>query len=296
MILLRTVESRQPRGTVDELVSIVVASKDGLPWLRRLVAACRSARLQGATLVIVDGASRDGTVEWLEAEAPGGEVGDLRWMSRPDSGIAEAWNRGVEAARGEWIVFLGVDDLPGDIAAWNRAVECLTKLPTTYEIAAFPVGMVSSREDDLGVQVPTVGIGNREIFAVNTLPHQGVFHRRAIWSRLGGFDARFPVACDYEFLVRAVVAGANVRLCAGPPPVRMTFGGVSKHDPLGNLREFRQIQILHGVRRLRTRWWLAWARAVVRAWIRPLIGDPLSRRIADGVRRLRGLPRAWTVP
>lgn len=281
---------------MSDSVSIVVATKDGLPWLRRLVAACRDTQLQGATLVIVDGASRDGTVDWLEAEAPGGMAGDLRWMSRPDSGIAEAWNRGVEAARGEWIVFLGVDDLPGEPAAWRRAVESLAKLPTICEIASFPVGMVSPQKADLGVEVPTLGIDNREIFALNTLPHQGVFHRRAIWSRLGGFDARFPVACDYEFLVRALVAGANVRLCAGPPPVRMTFGGVSKQDPLDNLREFRRIQILHGVRRFRMHWWLAWARALLRACMRPLIGDPMSRRIADGFRRLRGLPRAWTVP
>ncbi len=281
---------------MSEVVSIVVASKDGLPWLRRLVAACRAARLEGATLVIVDGASRDGTVEWLEAEAPGGEADDLRWMSRPDSGLAEAWNRGVAAARGEWIVFLGVDDLPGEAAAWERAVECLERLPPTCEIAAFPVGMVSPREADLGVQRPTLGLGNREIFSVNTLPHQGVFHRRSLWSRLGGFDPRFPVACDYEFLVRALVAGVEVQLCDGSPPVRMTFGGISKHDPLGNLREFRHIQILHGVRRFRTRWWLAWARAVGRAWARPLIGDSLGRRISDDLRRLRGLPRAWTVP
>jgi len=264
---------------VSEVISIVVASRNGLPWLRRLVAACREARLQGATLVVVDGASRDGTVDWLEAEAPGGEAGDLRWMSQPDSGIAEAWNRGVEAARGEWIVFLGVDDLPGEAAAWSRAVECLAKLPTACDLAAFPVGMVSPQKADLGVQV-----------------HQGVFHRRSLWSRLGGFDARFPVACDYEFLVRALVAGATVRLCAGPPPVRMTFGGVSKHDPLGNLWEFRRVQMLHGVRRFRTRWWLAWARGLSRAWMRLLIGDPMSCRLADGFRRLRGLPRVWTVP
>ena len=296
MIMLRGSESRLSRVTVKESVSIVVASKDGLPWLRRLVAACREARLQGATLVIVDGASSDGTVDWLEAEAPGGEAGDLRWISRPDSGIAEAWNRGVKAARGEWILFLGVDDLPGEAAAWSRAVEWLAKLPTTCEIAAFPVGVVSPQKADLGVQLPKLGTGNLEIFTMNTLPHQGVFHRRAIWSRLGGFDARFPVACDYEFLVRALVAGADARLYAGPPPVRMTFGGVSKHDPLGNLQEFRRIQILHGVRQFRVRWWLAWGRALLRAWVRPVIGDSMSRQIADGFRRLRGLPRAWTVP
>jgi hypothetical protein len=202
----------------------------------------------------------------------------------------------VATARGEWIIFLGADDLPSEAAAWRRAVDLLATLPPACEVAAFPVGMVSQQEVDLGVQVPMLGIGNRAIFSVNTLPHQGVFHRRALLTRLGGFDGRFPVACDYEFLVRALVAGADVRLFSGPPPARMTFGGVSKHDPLGNLREFRRIQILHGVRRFRSRWWLAWARALARKSARPFIGDPTSARIADTIRRLRGLPRVWTVP
>ncbi|MFM7244085.1 MAG: glycosyltransferase [Planctomycetaceae bacterium] len=279
-----------------EFISIIVATKDALPWLRRLVAACRAAQLDGAKLVIVDGASRDGTVEWLESEAPAGETGDLRWMSRSDSGIAEAWNRGVTAARGEWVVFLGADDLPAEATAWRRAADCLKGLSPACEIAAFPICMVSPAQTVIGEQVPTLGAECGEFFAVNTLPHQGVFHRRAILSRLGGFDGRFPVACDYEFLVRAVVAGAEVRLCEGPPPVRMTFGGASKHDPLANLREFRRIQVLHGVRRFRAQWWCAWARALGNAWGRLVIGEAGSRRIADGVRRLRGLPGTWTVP
>lgn len=279
-----------------EFISIVVATRNALPWLRRLVTECRAAPREGMKLVIVDGASRDGTVEWLETQAPGGEAGDMRWMSQPDSGIAEAWTRGVAAVRGEWIVFLGADDLPGDTDAWRHAVDCLAGLPPSCEIAAFPVALVSPTGAVIEEQSPTLGVGNRDVFAVNTVPHQGVFHRRSLWGRLGGFDGRFPVACDYEFLVRAIVAGAEVRPCPGPPPVRMTFGGASKHDPLANLLEFRRVQIAHGVRRFRLRWWSAWLCAMARACLLPVIGDALGRRIADAVRRLRGLPRAWTVP
>ena len=281
---------------MNEFISIVVAAKDALPWLRRLVAACRAIPVAGAKLVIIDGASRDGTVEWLKAEAPGGESDELRWMSQSDSGIAEAWNRGVAASRGEWVVFLGADDLPGDAVAWAGAIDRLRHLPATCDIAAFPVSVVSPRETVIRQQSPQLGVANRDFFTLNTLPHQGVFHRRRLWSRLGEFDVRFPIACDYEFLLRAIVSGVSVEICPGPPPVRMTFGGASAHDPLGNLLEFRRAQVLHGVRRFRSRWWMAWMRAAVRHATRPVLGDALSRRIADGVRRLRGLPNTWTVP
>jgi glycosyltransferase involved in cell wall biosynthesis len=288
--------SRGDCGTVDEFVSIVVATKNSLPRLRRLVDHWRQSRPEAATLVIVDGDSTDGTGAWLNALAPDGRGEGLRWLSRPDTGIADAWNRGVEQARGDWVVFLGADDLPAEPDGWRHAIATLKALPGACALAAFPVAVVSPAGAPIDVQSPELGPGNEAIFAINTLPHQGLFHRRGIWQRLGGFDASYRIACDYDFAIRALVAGEMVRLCPGPPPVRMTFGGASKLDPTGNLLEFRRIQIAHRVRRFRLRWWLAWIRGTVRGVLRPVIGDARARRLADATRRLRGLPRAWTVP
>ena len=75
----------------------------------------------------------------------------------------------------------------------------------------------------------------------------------------------------------------------------MTFGGASKRDPLQNLREFRAAQIKHGVRRFRPVWWAACGLAALRRCMQPVLGEAASRRLADAFRRLRGLPKAWTV-
>jgi glycosyltransferase involved in cell wall biosynthesis len=281
---------------LNEFVSIVVAAKNALPWLQRLVVACRERPPARAGLVIVDGGSSDGTAEWLAAEAPGGDTAGLRWMSQSDSGIAEAWNRGVMRARGEWVVFLGADDLPGDRSAWNTAVERLESLPRSCEIAAFPVALLSPRGTFLDELAPRLGERQRELLELSSLPHQGVFHRRRLFDRLGGFDAAYPVACDYEFLLRAVIAGAEVCVVGGPPPVRMTFGGLSKQNPLGNLHEFRRAQRAHGVRGLQPRWWLAWLRASIRVACAAVLGESVCLRMSDAMRTLRGLPRVWTVP
>jgi len=276
-------------------VSIIVAAKNSLPQLRRFVEDFRSRRQAAMNLVIVDGGSTDGTSEWLETAAADGRSADLRWISRPDSGIADAWNRGVAMADGDWVLVLGCDDRYGDPEAWRRAVETLERLTDSCGVAAFPIEMISPAGVPIDTVAPRLGSHGEALLAVNTIPHQGAFHRRRLWDTLGPFDPAFPVACDYEFLLRVLLAGIEIQTFDGPPPVRMTFGGASKRDPLQNLREFRAAQIKHGVRGFRPGWWSACALATLRRWTQPLIGDAATGWLADTVRRFRGLPKAWTV-
>jgi len=276
-------------------VSIIVAAKNSLPQLRRLVEDFRSRRPETANLIVVDGGSVDGTAAWLETVAAGGRADDLRWISRTDCGIAEAWNRGVAMADGTWLLFLGCDDQFGDPEAWRRAVETLERLPQECGVAAFAIEMISPGGDSIDVVMPRLGSHGEAMLAVNTIPHQAAFHRRSLWNALGPFDAAFPVACDYEFLLRVLLSGIEIRTFEGPAPVRMTFGGASKQDPLENLREFRAAQLKHGVRRFRPRWWTACVVASLRRFMQPLVGERVSHRLADAVRRLRGLPKVWTV-
>ncbi len=58
--------------------------------------------------LIADGASSDATLAIVERYA---QRYPLRLAcSQPDSGVYQAWNRGIEQARGQWILFLGSDD------------------------------------------------------------------------------------------------------------------------------------------------------------------------------------------
>lgn len=64
--------------------------------------------------IVLDGASTDGTVEWLRTFAPCGEQTQdnhiFRWLSAADCGMYDALNRGLDLARGEWISWLNSDE------------------------------------------------------------------------------------------------------------------------------------------------------------------------------------------
>ena len=181
------------------LVSVVTASFEALDGLKATVESVRAQGFAGVEHVVVDGGSRDGTREWLEASP------DLVWVSEPDDGIADALNKGVTMARGDWILVLQAEDTFVDAGALARAAP---HLDGDAEIVSFDVlfegGAASLRHRSRGL----TGKTNFK----TTIPHQGAFCHRRLYERIGAFDPAMRVAMDYDFFLRAHRAGARVRL------------------------------------------------------------------------------------
>ena len=284
------------RQQLNPFVSIVVATKSNLACLEQCVAAIRSLEPSNVELVVVDGGSTDGTERWLKSIAPDGQSNGILWDSVADSGIAEAWNRGLRLARGRWMLFLGVDDHVTDATAWRAAIERLDGLPLKCGVAAFPVRIVTPAGAIVADEQSSLGPGWRQFPAVNAIPHQGAFHRRKLWETHGDFDTSFSIAADYEFLLRIWKAGVEIRACGGTPPVAMTFGGKSKRSPLVNVQEFRRARRLHEVRTSLLSECGEWGFAAIRTFVAAVLGETTARRLADWGRWVRGLPPVWDVP
>jgi glycosyltransferase involved in cell wall biosynthesis len=86
--------------------SIITATFNAGKVLGRTVHSLVSQTCQSFEWIIVDGASGDDTVERIEAA---GEVVSS-WVSEPDEGIADAWNKGIARARGQYILILNAGD------------------------------------------------------------------------------------------------------------------------------------------------------------------------------------------
>ncbi|HBV84011.1 MAG TPA: glycosyltransferase, partial [Lachnospiraceae bacterium] len=63
---------------------------------------------QGWECIIVDGASKDNTIEIMEEYCE--KDARFRYVSEPDNGIYDAFNKGWRLAKGQWIQYLGSDD------------------------------------------------------------------------------------------------------------------------------------------------------------------------------------------
>lgn len=153
--------------------------------------------------IVVDGASTDGTFNVLS------DYPHIRVISDPDKGVYDAWNKGIAAARGEFIGFLNSDDtyVKAGLAALLRALpdarQGVEVLAAGFEVVSRDGLVIRSREgatDRLGPV--SVGIGTPAINA-------RVF-RRVVFDRVGGFDIGLRVAADTDFLMRCWSAGVDV--------------------------------------------------------------------------------------
>jgi glycosyltransferase involved in cell wall biosynthesis len=87
------------------MLSLVIPTLNHAPFIRRCIDSCLSHDFQDAEVIVIDGASADGTQEILA------EYGDRsEWFSEPDRGQSDAVNKGVLKARGEIIAWINSDD------------------------------------------------------------------------------------------------------------------------------------------------------------------------------------------
>ena len=80
------------------LISIITATYNDKLQLLKTSESIKESTYRNIEWVVIDGLSTDGTFEWLKSNT------DVvrKWVSEPDCGIYDAWNKGLAKAEGEW--------------------------------------------------------------------------------------------------------------------------------------------------------------------------------------------------
>jgi glycosyltransferase involved in cell wall biosynthesis len=90
------------------LFTLITSTLNSADTLERCLDSVAAQTFYCFEHLIVDGASHDSTLAIVERYA---QQYPLRLaISKPDTGLYQAWNRGIIQARGLWILFLGSDD------------------------------------------------------------------------------------------------------------------------------------------------------------------------------------------
>jgi glycosyltransferase involved in cell wall biosynthesis len=158
-------------------VSIVIVTYNAGDTLQACLDSIYKQKYPVLEIIIIDGQSTDNTVGILEANTKN----ITYWVSEKDEGIYDAMNKGLKYISGNWVYFLGADDiLFSDFA--NLCNELRDSSCIYY-----------GRVMTLGG--PTIPV-NEYGFAKYGLCHQAMIYPRAVFAD-HKFNTRYPISADY---------------------------------------------------------------------------------------------------
>jgi glycosyltransferase involved in cell wall biosynthesis len=190
------------------LLSVITPARDMARYLPETLDSV-AALVAPHEHVVIDGGSRDGTVELLEGRADP----DLHWTSEPDSGQTEAVNKGLGRARGELLAWLNADDAYVTEAV-DRALEYLDRNPETMAIYG-GINYVDEAGRIFRTLAPGKFSWRRYLYLGSFLPTPTVIFRRRLLARAPSLNEAYKDAADYDFYLR-LLRGAPVDLIDEP--------------------------------------------------------------------------------
>lgn len=203
-VMLCSISRREPDGILMALtISIIMPSFNQRRFLAEAVDSVLSQEGPLETeLIVVDGASTDGSAELLKSIADP----RLKWSSEPDGGQADALCKGLGRARGQIIGWLNSDDryhagalarVAGAFDANSCATWLVGRCAIIDEGGQTIRAWISRHKDHHLRRYSFEGLVRR-----NFISQPAVFWRRDFGAKVGPPDAALHHAMDYDLWLR----------------------------------------------------------------------------------------------
>lgn len=218
------------------MISVVTVVRNGAAHLEQCLRSVLGQQHIALDYIVIDGGSTDGTLDIIKRHASRLQY----WTSEPDSGIAQAMNKGIAKARGDWVLFLQSDDYLSEATALARAVD---RLAPGDRLGCFSIDLMDAA-GGLRRQTPRGFIWWLNL--KTTFTHQGTLFHRELFERFGGYDESYRVDMDYEYYLRLYRAGVTAAVHPDLQVSVMRLGGLSSQTDWPHLqRRFAEERAVH---------------------------------------------------
>lgn len=177
--------------------------------------------------LIIDGLSKDTTLDIARKYEPLFE-GRMKIYSEKDKGIYDAMNKGFQKATGDVLMLINSDDLFSRPDALQLVIDEFLKNPEIDGVYA-DLNYVSQNNVDNIVRVWKTG--KQKPMRYGWLPAHPTFYvKREIYKKYGYFNLSYPLAADFELMLR-FIEKYKVRLTYLPLSlVKMRLGGTTSRS------------------------------------------------------------------
>jgi glycosyltransferase involved in cell wall biosynthesis len=184
-------------NSINPLVSIIIPSFNQGEFIEQTILSVLNQTYQNIECIIIDGSSSDNTVDVIKRY----ESMLSKIVSEEDDGQADAINKGIRLASGDFITWINSDDLL-DPAAIEYAVAAFAENPDV-DFVYGDINLINERSVSLRVlkgcqvKIPCV------FFTLDLpIPQQGSIWRRNVTNSVGLLGVQWHYVLDREFFLR----------------------------------------------------------------------------------------------
>lgn len=174
-------------------LSIIIATFNAAKTLSVSLDSVLNQTFQDWECIIIDGASKDNTIEIVKSYVE--RDSRFRYISEPDKGIYDAFNKGWKMAKGEWIYYLGADDevLPKAFELLFLSDLGISEIVYGNVVYKTSKGQLSKKSE------PKFDLIRKHMLC----SHQAMLMKRELIAKMGGFNLKYKVSADFDLILRS---------------------------------------------------------------------------------------------
>ncbi len=221
------------------LVSIITVVFNSEKLLDQTIQSIISQKYKNIEYIIIDGGSTDSTVDIIKKYKH--EV--AYWISEPDRGLYDAMNKGLAAAKGDYVWFINSGDRIYDDEILEKV---FPKNVVLFDIYYGQTMMIDEVGQVIGSRrlKPGRALNWRSLKMGMLVSHQSFIVKREL---APFYDLRFKFSADFDWMIKVLKKTSSIK---NTELVLSEFldGGLTKQNILPGLKErFRIMSYYYGL-------------------------------------------------
>lgn len=206
-------------------VSIITVLLDNKKYIKDAIESVLSQDYKNIEYLIIDGDSKDGSVEIIESFKDKIHV----FISEKDEGVYDALNKGISKASGDIIGLLHSDDFFDHPKVISNIVHEFLK--EKVDAVYGDLRYIGNTEKSEIVRIWKAGSYKPNYFYKGWMPPHPTFYvRREVYQKFGSFNTQLKFAADYELMLRFILKHQITLSYIPEFLVKMRVGGASNRN------------------------------------------------------------------
>lgn len=234
------------------LISVVTVCYNAVNELEETMLSVLNQTYDNIEYIVIDGGSKDGSVDIIKKYAER----IAYWLSEPDKGIYDAMNKGIRAAKGQWINFMNAGDRFYDensiLNLYSSKAYMNADIIYGYQVHKYEYGSYVRKRLDLSNFSSSMPIGHASSFVRTQLLKESLF------------DIKYRIAADYNFFFKMFLSNKRFEFVNTIVAIFESSEGISSSAVILTMKETSLVNGSYGTLSYRILALKAWMRTVLK--------------------------------